>query len=159
MLIKGFIFLALLYFRLYGFRPHEVVFRPYLFHFLGLLVSALQPNRSVYWSQTFGHPIFIYSVVLFRSNVPASFCHVKSHFSNPSFGKTAVLIFFPRPKEGLKFLEDTVANWEPRAGLTQHMWWHKALFNISLQNYEAALTIFDEKIRLGAQKGNQMVID
>jgi hypothetical protein len=33
------------------------------------------------------------------------------------------------------------------------MWWHKALFNVSIGNFEDALTIFDDKIKTGAQKG------
>ena len=55
--------------------------------------------------------------------------------------------------EGLKFLNETAENWQPRASLTQHMWWHQGLFNISIGNYEDALTIFDEKLKAGAQKG------
>jgi hypothetical protein len=58
-----------------------------------------------------------------------------------------------RPRAGLKFLDDHFANWSPRASLTQHMWWHKALFNISMENYETAISIFDEKIIIGSQKG------
>ena len=37
-----------------------------------------------------------------------------------------------RPREGLKLLSDTESQWQPRASLVTHVWWHKALFHFQL---------------------------
>jgi hypothetical protein len=36
-----------------------------------------------------------------------------------------LILILQRPKEGLQFLESRASNWQPRASLTQHMWWHQ----------------------------------
>ncbi len=58
-----------------------------------------------------------------------------------------------RGRQGLKFLEDTAANWQPRGGLVTHMWWHTGLFNVQLGDFETALSIFDDKVIEGCRKG------
>jgi len=55
--------------------------------------------------------------------------------------------------DGIKFIDDTVSNWQPMAGLVQHIWWHKSLLNIETENYEGALSIFDDHLIRGAKKG------
>ena len=37
-----------------------------------------------------------------------------------------------RPRDGLKLLSDTESQWQPRASLVTHVWWHKALFHFQL---------------------------
>lgn len=55
--------------------------------------------------------------------------------------------------DGLKFIDDTASQWQPRSGLVQHMWWHKALLNIESENYEGAVAIFDDHLLGGATRG------
>ena len=37
-----------------------------------------------------------------------------------------------RPRDGLKLLSDTESQWQQRASLVTHVWWHKALFHFQL---------------------------
>lgn len=54
-----------------------------------------------------------------------------------------------RAKEGIDFLEATSAGWEPGSGFAYHLWWHKALFHLDMNDVTAALKLFDEKISGG----------
>ena len=58
-----------------------------------------------------------------------------------------------RPREGLKFLSDTESQWQPRASLVTHVWWHKALFHFQLGEFEQAITAFDDVILPNCHKG------
>lgn len=58
-----------------------------------------------------------------------------------------------RPRDGLKFLADTESQWQPRASLVTHVWWHKALFHFQLGQYEQAISLFDDVIMPAVKKG------
>ena len=57
-----------------------------------------------------------------------------------------------RPQEGLKFLTETEAQWQPRSGLVTHVWWHKSLFHFQLGELEQAVTVFDDHILPSCKK-------
>ncbi len=54
-----------------------------------------------------------------------------------------------RAKDGVEFLSTTAAGWEPGSGFAYHLWWHKALFHLDMNDAKAALKLFDEKISAG----------
>lgn len=54
-----------------------------------------------------------------------------------------------RAKEGVDFLADGAAGWEPGSGFAYHLWWHKGLFHLDINDAEKALKLFDEKISAG----------
>ena len=58
-----------------------------------------------------------------------------------------------RPREGLKVLSDTESQWQPRASLVTHVWWHKALFHFQLGEFEQAITTFDDILLPSCKKG------
>ncbi|CAJ0945972.1 unnamed protein product, partial [Mesorhabditis belari] len=51
-----------------------------------------------------------------------------------------------RTKEGARFLEGTVADWEPCYMLATHNYWHNALFYIEDGDKESVISIFDKQI-------------
>ena len=54
-----------------------------------------------------------------------------------------------RSKEGVTYLANSAAGWEPGSGFAYHLWWHKALFHLDTSDAKAALKLFDEKISAG----------
>lgn len=54
-----------------------------------------------------------------------------------------------RVKDGIDFLATTSAGWEPGSGFAYHLWWHKALFHLDMNDAKAALKLFDEKVSAG----------
>ena len=57
-----------------------------------------------------------------------------------------------RPRDGLKLLSDTESQWQQRASLVTHVWWHKALFHFQLGEFEEAITNFDDVILPNCKK-------
>ncbi len=52
-----------------------------------------------------------------------------------------------RLEEGIAWLEDHSATWEDRSIFIRgHNWWHLALFHMDVEDYDAALNIFDERL-------------
>ena len=49
-------------------------------------------------------------------------------------------------EDGIKFMESTVADWEPCYILACHNFWHNALFYVEKGEYEKALQIYDDEI-------------
>ena len=58
-----------------------------------------------------------------------------------------------RPRDGLKLLSDTESQWQQRASLVTHVWWHKALFHFQLGEFEEAIANFDDVILPNCKKG------
>jgi hypothetical protein len=54
-----------------------------------------------------------------------------------------------RAKEGIDFLANGAAGWEPGSGFAYHLWWHKALFHLDTNDAKTALKLFDGKISAG----------
>ncbi|NOT38971.1 MAG: tetratricopeptide repeat protein [Alphaproteobacteria bacterium] len=54
-----------------------------------------------------------------------------------------------RTKEGVTYLANSAAGWEPGSGFAYHLWWHKALFHLDTNDAKAALKLFDEKVSAG----------
>lgn len=62
---------------------------------------------------------------------------------------THVMEMQGRAKEGVDYLAKTSAGWEPGSGFAYHLWWHKALFHLDLNDAKTALKLYDEKISAG----------
>lgn len=52
-----------------------------------------------------------------------------------------------RAAEGLAWLDGREASWAHCNNFRFHVWWHRALMHLDLQNYDAALAIYDADIR------------
>jgi uncharacterized protein (DUF1810 family) len=52
-----------------------------------------------------------------------------------------------RSIEGAAFLEATSDGWSPESGFAYHNWWHLALFALDREDFAAALSLFDDKVR------------
>ena len=51
-----------------------------------------------------------------------------------------------RTAEGVKWLDFSEDRWAGRNPFIGHVWWHGALFNLSQGNYDAALSLYDERM-------------
>lgn len=51
-----------------------------------------------------------------------------------------------RALQGSLFLENTEPEWSMGTSFSHHLWWHSALFQVSLGDHEAALTMYDQHI-------------
>jgi tetratricopeptide (TPR) repeat protein len=58
-----------------------------------------------------------------------------------------VLIMQGRLKEGIEWCSSLSANWGAANHIRHHNWWHLALFHTEARNYDAALTIYDDRLR------------
>ncbi len=52
-----------------------------------------------------------------------------------------------RAADGLAWLDGREASWTHCNNFRFHVWWHRALMHLDLQNYDAALAIYDADIR------------
>ena len=52
-----------------------------------------------------------------------------------------------RASEGLRFLEGRETSWSHCNNFRFHVWWHKALMQLDLGDYQAALELYDRDIR------------
>ena len=52
-----------------------------------------------------------------------------------------------RTADGIAWLEETEAGWTKCAFFVHHVWWHKALFHIVRDERDAALALYDERVR------------
>ena len=48
---------------------------------------------------------------------------------------------------GRDWLEDTAGGWSEDCGFAYHNWWHLALLHLDAQNPQAALKLYDERVR------------
>ena len=51
-----------------------------------------------------------------------------------------------RIAEGIEWLQSRESDWAPDNMFAPHNWWHLALFNMDLGNFDAALDLFDQKL-------------
>jgi len=54
-----------------------------------------------------------------------------------------------RAKEGAEFLAVGADGWAPGSMFAFHLWWHKALFHIDMDDAASAFKLYDEKISAG----------
>lgn len=59
---------------------------------------------------------------------------------------THVMEMEGRTAEGAAFLDGGAAAWEPNSMFAFHLWWHRALFHLDLEDVTAVLHVFDTKI-------------
>ncbi|MBC8087577.1 MAG: tetratricopeptide repeat protein, partial [Phycisphaerae bacterium] len=62
-----------------------------------------------------------------------------------------------RTSEGIVWLQSREDDWAPNNMFAPHNWWHLALFNMDLGNFDAALELFDQKL-LGPQLDMMLVL-
>ena len=62
-----------------------------------------------------------------------------------------------RIAEGIEWLQSREADWAPDNMFAPHNWWHLALFNIDLGNFDRALELFDQKL-MGPQSDMILVL-
>jgi hypothetical protein len=58
-----------------------------------------------------------------------------------------------RDEEGVAFLTQRQADWEPAAILAVHNWWHRALFHLERGDFAQVLAIYDSAVAPGVAKG------
>lgn len=51
-----------------------------------------------------------------------------------------------RHEEGIAFLSGCEAHWDSGNNFRYHLWWHRALFHVDLQQYDAALELYDQRL-------------
>ena len=59
---------------------------------------------------------------------------------------THVMEMQGRIPEGIEWLQSRESDWAPDNMFAPHNWWHLALFNMDLGNFDAALDLFDQKL-------------
>ena len=52
-----------------------------------------------------------------------------------------------RTADGIAWLEETEAGWTRCAFFVHHLWWHKALFHLARDERDAALALYDDRVR------------
>ena len=70
---------------------------------------------------------------------------------------THVMEMQGRIAEGIEWLQSRESDWAPDNMFAPHNWWHLALFNIDLGNFEGALNLFDQKL-MGPQSDMILVL-
>ena len=70
---------------------------------------------------------------------------------------THVMEMQGRIGEGIEWLQSRESDWAPDNMFAPHNWWHLALFNIDLGNFDAALNLFDQKL-MGPQSDMILVL-
>jgi tetratricopeptide (TPR) repeat protein len=72
---------------------------------------------------------------------------------------THVLEMQNRYQEGQDFLQSTSQNWAPDNGFAFHNWWHLGLFHIEQEDFNAALSLYDEQILPGDSDVSMQMLD
>ncbi len=52
-----------------------------------------------------------------------------------------------RLREGIDWIASLEADWDPANNFRYHVWWHRALFHLELDDHPAVLALYDERIR------------
>ena len=52
-----------------------------------------------------------------------------------------------RTADGIAWLEETEAGWTKCAFFVHHVWWHKAVYHLARDERDAALALYDERVR------------
>jgi hypothetical protein len=58
-----------------------------------------------------------------------------------------VLIMQARLSDGIEWMQGLTGNWDRANHIRHHNWWHLALFHVERRDYEAALDIYDRRLR------------
>jgi tetratricopeptide (TPR) repeat protein len=58
-----------------------------------------------------------------------------------------VLVMQGRLHDGVSWLSDLSANWAAANHIVHHLWWHLALFHTECSDYDAALDLYDHRLR------------
>ncbi|MBS0387887.1 MAG: tetratricopeptide repeat protein [Proteobacteria bacterium] len=61
--------------------------------------------------------------------------------------------------EGLRWLRHTRASWDGNSAFSVHNAWHEALFHLQLEDVDAALAIYDGRIRSAGNSGVSALVD
>jgi hypothetical protein len=51
-----------------------------------------------------------------------------------------------RNDEGIRFLQACESGWDSGNNFRYHLWWHRTLFHVDLQQYDAALELYDQRM-------------
>ena len=70
---------------------------------------------------------------------------------------THVMEMQGRIAEGIEWLQSREGDWAPDNMFAPHNWWHLALFNMDLGNFDTALDLFDQKL-MGPQTDMILVL-
>ena len=70
---------------------------------------------------------------------------------------THVMEMQGRIAEGIEWLQSRESDWAPDNMFAPHNWWHLALFNMDLGNFDTALDLFDQKL-MGPQTDMILVL-
>src|ERR1044072_9508534 len=52
-----------------------------------------------------------------------------------------------RHGEGIAWLDELERNWDGKANLVHHLWWHRALFHLERREFDAVLDLYDRRFR------------
>lgn len=53
-----------------------------------------------------------------------------------------------RFREGIEWIAALEADWDPANNFRYHVWWHRALYHLELEDYATVLSLYDERIRV-----------
>lgn len=51
-----------------------------------------------------------------------------------------------RPREGIRWIDEHVSRVDRRVGFARHLWWHKALYALTLDDLDAVLGLYDDEV-------------
>ncbi len=51
-----------------------------------------------------------------------------------------------RNREGIDWLRDLESHWDAGNNFRYHLWWHRALFHLDLEQYDQTLELYDQKL-------------
>ncbi len=52
-----------------------------------------------------------------------------------------------RHRDGVSWLAETVAGWGNANNFNYHVWWHRCLFHLELEQYDEVVTLYDARVR------------
>jgi tetratricopeptide (TPR) repeat protein len=64
-----------------------------------------------------------------------------------------------RPRDGIAWLESTAPQWIDSSGYAVHLWWHRALFHLDLDQTALALDIYDRCLRSAPPQNTGTLVD
>ena len=111
------------------------------------LKRATTIGRRRIWQQQVCFPTTFISLVCIHSS-PLIALEINRTDCWATHAKAHVLEMEGRTREGIQFLEGTVADWQGGGGLACHNYWHLALYYIDAGNHEAAMDLFDREINI-----------
>ncbi|MSO64585.1 MAG: tetratricopeptide repeat protein [Alphaproteobacteria bacterium] len=52
-----------------------------------------------------------------------------------------------RPRDGIRWLTGLEKHWTPCGNFAYHMWWHRALYHLDLEQFDTVLDLYDRGVR------------